>query len=580
MGDYLTVQDIALKLDVKAETIRRWLRTGKLKGTPLGRAGYRIHENDFQLFMCRGDESRRVAKKQRPSSQDTYNSHITSSCTFTSTDDLPSFAYQAIFVRDPMSVITAWNQEATQLYGWGEQEALGQISSTFLQTTFPISREETERQLIQTGQWEGELHSVDRQGQKIIIASRQILRRNAQGQAVSILEIDRDITAHKQAEVLAQELETRQQFVALTENSSDSITMISMQNQIIYINQAGCDLFSIQQSAEAHSASILTYVPESKRSFLQEIIFPEVKTHGRWGGDFELLNSQTGAIIDVRLTIFLVPHPRTQTPLGLALVARDIHEQKELERRKDAFTSMASHELRSPLTTIQANLQLAERRIQSILQTDGAKPEEKVQAATSDVLQMLDRARRQAKVMNRLIGDLLDSTRIQANKLNLALAEHDLVAIMRNTIINQLEITPRRIIRLAPPPDEQDIIVLADKDRIEQVLGNYLSNALKYSAASQEVAIGLNIDGDNVRVWVRDHGPGLTDEQQKHIWDRYYQAKDITVQSGSGIGLGLGLHICKTLISRHGGEVGVESAKGSGSTFWFHLPLANTLYTQ
>lgn len=580
MGDYLTVRDIAQKLDVTADTIRRWLRTGKLKGTPLGRAGYRIHENDFQLFMCRRYESRYAAKQHGKSSQGDHSSPLTSSCTLATGDDLPTCAYQAIFVRDPMSVITAWNQEAAQLYGWSATEALGQISSTLLQTTFPVSREETEHQLIQTGQWEGELHSINRQGQEIVLASCQLLRRNAQGQAISILEIDRDITAHKQVEILSQKLEMQQQFVALSENSSDAIIMVSMQDKIIYMNKAGCNLLGSLHSEEASPQSILTYVPESKRSFLQEIVFPEVKAHGHWDGDFELLQSQSGALLEVRLTIFLVTHPRSQLPLGLALVARDIHEQKEIERRKDAFTSMASHELRSPLTTIQANLQLAERRIRSILQEGDDEPSETVRITTSDALQMLDRARRQAKVMNRLIGDLLDSTRIQANKLNLTLAEHDLVTIMRDVVIDQLEITPRRSIRLAPPPIEQDIIILADKDRIGQVIGNYLSNALKYSAASQEVSIGLTVDTDNVRVWVRDHGPGLTLEQQKHIWDRYYQAKDITVQSGSGIGLGLGLHICKTLIGRHGGEVGVESQKGGGSTFWFQLPLANTLYTQ
>ena len=444
MGDYLTVKDIAEQLDVTVETIRRWLRTGKLKGTSLGRAGYRVHKNDFQLFMCHG------------SSQQHHQS------------------------------------------------------------------------------------------------------------------------SHAAQESLVRQLEAMQPFVALVENSSDVIVMASMQYHILYMNRAGYALCGVN-GEEAHTQSFLTYVSANKHPFLQEILLPEVQRNGHWEGDFELLNSQTNASIDVWQSVFLILHPQTHLPICLAIIARDIHEQKELERRKDAFTSMASHELRNPLATLQANLQLAERRIKSIGQA--GEQHETVQKASSDALQMLDRARHQAKVMNRLIGDLLDSTRIQANKLNLALAEHDLIPIMRDTIIDQLEITPRRIIRLAPLPTEQEIIVLSDKDRIGQVISNYLSNALKYSAATQEVAIGLTVDSEHVRVWVQDHGPGLTDEQQKHIWDRYYQAKDIVVQSGSGIGLGLGLHICKTLIGRHGGEVGVESQKGCGSTFWFQLPLANILYS-
>ncbi len=599
MGDYLTVQDIAQRLDVTADTIRRWLRTGKLKGTPLGRAGYRIHESDFQCFMDRRYANLQQSSKRKHQQSSAPRAHSllpTASSTLSNGDDLPALAYNAIFVRDPMSVITAWNQEAARLYGWSEQEVLGQMAYALLQTNFPVSREEIELQLIQTGHWDGELRSIGRNGQEIIVESHQILRRNAQGQPDSILEIDRDITYHKQleetlsflAEARVQEAdrqhvrleveETMLQFASLVENSSDMIAMASMQGQTIYMNKAGCDLCGLTDIEEARKNPILTYAPENRHPLLKEIVWPQVQATGHWEGDLEILNSKSGELIDVRQTVFIVTHPHTHAPLCLAIVARDIHEQKEIERRKDIFISMASHELRNPLTTIHANLQLAERRIKSILQQE-EEPSPDTKKTTNDALQMLDRARRQTKVMARLIGDLLESTRIQANKLNLSLAEHNIIAIMHDTVIDQLEITPHRIIQIAPLlPDTHDLIVLIDKDRIRQVISNYLANALKYSAASEEVTIGVTVDGDQIRLWVRDHGPGLTVEQQEHIWDRYYQAKDITIQSGSGSGLGLGLHICKALISRHGGQVGVDSQKGVGSTFWFQLPLANTLY--
>jgi hypothetical protein len=115
--------------------------------------------------------------------------------------------------------------------------------------------------------------------------------------------------------------------------------------------------------------------------------------------------------------------------------------------------------------------------------------------------------------------------------------------------------------------------VLADRDRISQVVTNYVTNAIRYSPASQPVHIGLTAEKDLARVWVRDRGPGLSAEAQKEIWQRFHQVKGIPAQSGSGKGLGLGLYICQTLIAQHQGEVGVESSPGEGSRFWFTLPI-------
>ncbi|GHO56178.1 sensor histidine kinase [Ktedonobacter robiniae] len=122
-------------------------------------------------------------------------------------------------------------------------------------------------------------------------------------------------------------------------------------------------------------------------------------------------------------------------------------------------------------------------------------------------------------------------------------------------------------------PEDCAIMVLADRARICQVMTNYLTNAIRYSPPGQPIHIGLTVQENAARVWVRDQGPGLTEEEQAHLWQRFSQIKGIHVQSGSGKGLGLGLYICQTLIAEHQGEVGVESEPGKGSTFWFSLPL-------
>jgi signal transduction histidine kinase len=117
-------------------------------------------------------------------------------------------------------------------------------------------------------------------------------------------------------------------------------------------------------------------------------------------------------------------------------------------------------------------------------------------------------------------------------------------------------------------------VVQADADRLRQVVLNYLTNALKYTLEACPIEVGIERKADQVEVWVHDHGPGLTPAQQEHLWERFYRAPGVEVRSGSGIGLGLGLHICKSIIEQHHGQVGVQSTSREGSTFWFTVPLA------
>jgi len=123
-------------------------------------------------------------------------------------------------------------------------------------------------------------------------------------------------------------------------------------------------------------------------------------------------------------------------------------------------------------------------------------------------------------------------------------------------------------------PTAQAVPVIADADRIAQVVTNYLTNALKYSKEDRPIAVRLEVEREMAQVSVRDGGPGLSLSDKMHLFERFPRIKGTAVQSGSGVSLGLGLHICKAIVEAHGGRVGLESVPGRGSTFWFTLPLA------
>lgn len=253
----------------------------------------------------------------------------------------------------------------------------------------------------------------------------------------------------------------------------------------------------------------------------------------------------------------------------------------EANRRMDEFLGIAGHELRTPLTTVKANLQLAERRARQALQATPAEPRKrgderaagggKERGPLEQLLRLLDRAAISVERQERLVQDLLDISRISAGRLEYRMERRDLMALVREAVEEQHVNAPERQITLDAPPEP--FAVMADADRIGQVLTNYLTNALKYSAPEQPVHVTVRGQDGQVRVEVRDHGPGLSAAQQRHLFERFHRVAGIEVQSGSGVGLGLGLYISRTIVEQHGGRVGVESAPGEGSTFWFMLPL-------
>ncbi len=238
---------------------------------------------------------------------------------------------------------------------------------------------------------------------------------------------------------------------------------------------------------------------------------------------------------------------------------------REANRRMDEFLGMTSHELKTPLTSIKGNTQLTVRQLKNSLQ------------GFQKMHDMLESSERQIKLLDRLVDDLLDISRSQANQLELNPAPCDLKEIIRTSVEEQQRAWPTRTITLAIPA-QQMMPVYADGDRINQVISNYLTNALKYSAEDRPVLVGLQQEAEQVRVSVIDEGAGLSTEEQTHIWERFHRARGVEVlstsQTSSMMGLGLGLYICKMIIEQHNGSVGVESTPGKGSTFWFTLPLS------
>ncbi|MGH2487654.1 MAG: PAS domain-containing sensor histidine kinase, partial [Ktedonobacterales bacterium] len=268
---------------------------------------------------------------------------------------------------------------------------------------------------------------------------------------------------------------------------------------------------------------------------------------------------------------------------GAVAILRDVSVRRALAKRNDEaletlrestrlmgeFLSITSHELWNPLSAIKASIQLAASQVERGMLgvADSA-----AQRAFTQALAVLGRAERQSGLLNRLVGDLLEMSRIKLGKLTLNLATCDIVEVAHEAVRAMRLAWPGRQIMLEATAPA--LHATADRDRVAQVLTNYLTNALKYSTQTRPVHVVVAREDERAYVSVSDQGPGLPPEEREAIWLRFHRAPGVEVLSGSGVGLGLGLNISKTIIEAHGGVVGVESVLGEGSTFWFTLPLA------
>ncbi len=259
--------------------------------------------------------------------------------------------------------------------------------------------------------------------------------------------------------------------------------------------------------------------------------------------------------------------------VGLVLnlmVAREFDlrgRAEEASARMDRFLHLVSHELRTPITSLKLSLEMARR---SRRDPSGTREEEQRALPERTVL-LLTRSSRQVDQLNRLVQDLVEAARAESGKLSLELAPCDLAVLLDVVFDDFRQTEPTRELRLRG--EDGPVPVVVDAARIRQVVVNYLSNGCKYSPSSMPVTLLLQREHETAWVGVHDHGPGLTPEQQQRIWTRGERLEEIVPQSGGGVNLGLGLYLCRAIILAHGGQAGVESTPGEGSTFWFTLPL-------
>ena len=326
--------------------------------------------------------------------------------------------------------------------------------------------------------------------------------------------------------------------------------VISPDLKILEVNSSLVNLLGYTSKADIIGTRILDYSPPSHHKhwkLLQEHLWERATPF------FSLETSlikKDGSLIWCQVTSILFPDK--DGPSGYTFID-DITEQRLLRLHKEEFISVVSHELKTPITSLKANLQLMDR----ILTGD--------KLDTTHLVKMTKNAEKHVIKLNYLVDDLLSSTKIEQGQLSLNKTTFILAELVEDCCTH-IRLEGKYHINYR---GNTSFKIFGDRHKLDQVLVNLVNNAVKYAPESLEIIVDAEHKNGSTKISVSDSGKGIAPENLTNLFDRYFR---VAKNNNHTSGLGLGLYISAEIIRLHGGNMGVESELGQGTTFWFTIP--------
>lgn len=494
----------------------------------------------------------------------------------------------AIFILDSRGYVLTWNLGAENLKGYTPQEIIGKHFSIFYPQE-AIDRAYPDYELRQTkklGRFEDEGWRIRKDGTQFWASVIITKLMDTEGRLIGFTKVTRDLTERRRAEEKLIEAEER--FRLLVENVKDyAIFMLSPEGNIVSWNEGARRIKGYEQR-EIIGKHFSTFYPEEdivsgKPAYELE----EARLTGRFEDEGWRVRKD-GSLLWANVVITAI-RDQKKGLLGFSKVTRDLTERKRAEskiqrayedlekkveerthelslanaqleesiRGRDEFLSIASHELKTPITSLKIQIQMLKSKTKPEL--GEIPPPERVAKSLEVSLRQIDR-------LTELVEELLDVARAQSKKVAFRFECDDLAALAREVVMRLAhELNEAKcVVRLN---SEESVFCQFDRFRMDQVLVNLLTNAIKY-APGTPIDLSIKASDRLVRVSVRDQGPGIPPEMRKAIFDRFVRA----THARSINGLGLGLYITKQIIEGHQGSIRVESDPGVGTTFVFEFP--------
>lgn len=369
--------------------------------------------------------------------------------------------------------------------------------------------------------------------------------------------VERELGILSDLQTMAIRLESQARLEAVLDGVIEGVITTSESGQIQTANPAAARIFACERD-DLIGRHLRDLVPQTHRSAHEQYLLrlnslpdPVQRTAMQTTG-----RRFDGAEFPIELSFNRINVDGQRIYSG---IVRDISERKALERLQSEFVSTVNHELRTPLTAIVGALDILQSG------TAGALPE-----AAREFVAM---AAHNSERLTSLVEDLLDLEKLQNGQIQIILETVPLATLLDRSLALSEDRARRSGVRLELTHAQQQTALRVDPQRLLQVLGKLISNAIKYSAQGQSVQITARHHGEHVSIRVQDQGPGIPDEFRSRIFQRFARADSSDTRKVDGAGLGL--HIAKELVERMAGEIGIDTAYDSGTAFWVRFPALN-----
>lgn len=446
------------------------------------------------------------------------------------------------------------NQAGKDLLGFRTDEEIRStpIASLHLPEDFEIVEREVLPTVMKDGRWSGAMNVKHLQTDEVFPVFNNCFRIDdpVSGNPIAVGAVMRDLRPELAAK---QALADSEQLLRnITTAAPTALWMSDEQGLVTYNNQTWLN-WTGRNFEENLGWNWLESVHPDDRNKVKEKILTELAGKHFYEVEFRLIHSDN--TIHWCITNGQPQYRSDGTFTGYIGACVDITEQKHLQQQKDDFIGIASHELKTPVTSIKAYTQVLEKMLQKKGETREAE--------------MISRMDGQINRLTNLIGDLLDVTKINSGKLQFNDRKFEFIPMVKELIEDLQRTTANHQL---VEEYEGEAIIFGDKERIGQVIANLVTNAVKYSPNSQKIIIHTSIKDDEILLCVTDFGIGIAQDNLDKVFEQFYRVSGHMQHTFPG--LGLGLYISSEIIKREGGRIWVTSSEGNGSTFCFALPLA------
>jgi PAS domain S-box-containing protein len=408
--------------------------------------------------------------------------------------------------------------------------------------------------------------NIKKNGEKVLSLTNGIPILDERGKLIGYRGVDQDITSKKQAEnEVKKQIDlthnAKERLEAILENIGDGVFVIDRSYKITMINRVACELCGYLKKDKiigSYYGDVLKFIYEKNRKVNSDFI------ERAMGGKLSEMSNHT-LLIRKDKTEFPVDDSaspikdKNGNVVGCVVVFRDVTKERKIDKLKTEFVSVASHQLRTPLTGIKWFLE--------ILLSEKAG---KLNAKQKDFIAQIDSSNER---MIDLVSDLLSVSRIETGKkFSIVKKKIDIIKVINSVLSDVIALAKERRVKVigCGVANHQKLMVMADSDHIRQVFNNLITNAIKYSKKGGVVELGCNYGAKKVEFFIKDSGVGIPASQQKQVFDKFFRANNIITKETSGTGLGL--YISKAIVNGHGGKIWFKSTENRGTTFYFSIP--------